>query len=320
MAGGLSSRTMSDDVDTIGAALAWARDRLRAASATARLDAELLLAHILGWSRARVLAEGRLPLADAQRAAFRDLVARRAALEPVAYLTGHKEFYGLDFVVDRRVLVPRPETELLIDLARQFAWRRRARFEAIDRIAPLLIADIGTGCGCIAVVLALQLPEAQVYAIDISRDALAVAGRNVARHGVTRQVRLGEGDLLDALHEPVDLIVSNPPYTVLSGIDEGVRRHEPRLALDGGPDGLAFYRRLLAAAPARLRRGGAVLIEIGATQSALVTDLARASFPSAQIDVYQDLARLDRAVAIMTREPENRSAEIPAARGARRVK
>src|SRR5436309_15820461 len=124
-----------DDLSTVGAALAWAGARLRAASDTPRLDAELLLAHILGWSRARALAEGREALTDEQRTAFRALVARRAELEPVAYLVGHKEFYGLDFAVDRRVLVPRPETELLIDLARGYAWRRRARFEALGAAA-----------------------------------------------------------------------------------------------------------------------------------------------------------------------------------------
>lgn len=292
-----------DDLSTVGAALAWAVARLRATSDTPRLDAELLLAHILGWSRARVLAEGREALTDEQRAVFRALVARRAELEPVAYLVGHKEFYGLDFAVDRRVLVPRPETELLIDLARGHAWQCRARFEALGSGARLRIADVGTGSGCIAVVLALQLPEARVYAVDISRDALDVAGRNVARHNVSQRVRLLAGDLLDALPEAVDLIVSNPPYTVLSEISVGVRRHEPGLALDGGPDGLEAYRRLFAQAPAKLRPGGAVLVEIGATQAAAVMDYARARFPAARIGVHRDLAGLDRVVEVLTEEP-----------------
>jgi release factor glutamine methyltransferase len=287
---------MGDDFSTIAQAIAWATEALRTTSETPRLDAEVLLAHILSWSRARVLAEGRQPLREAQPAKFRDLVARRAALEPVAYLVGHKEFYGLDLEVNRAVLVPRPETELLVDLALQVA----ARVPAGMGHASPLIADVGTGSGCIAVALAVHLPGALVYAIDIAADALQVAGRNAARHGVAGRVRLIEGDLLTALSEPVDLLVSNPPYTVLGEISAGVRQHEPHLALDGGPDGLAAYRRLLAQAPAKLRAGGAVLLEIGATQGAVVAQLGRAHFPEARISVHQDLAGLDRVVAIDT--------------------
>jgi len=240
-----------------------------------------------------VLAEGHAKLAEPRRSAFRALVARRAALEPVAYLVGHKEFYGLDFLVDRGVLVPRPETELLVDLALHYA-----RGLPVQR--PPVIADIGTGSGCIAVAVAIHLVDALVYATDISPDALRIAGKNVERYGVTARVRLIQGDLLDALPEPVDLLLSNPPYTILSEIDEAVRRHEPRLALDGGPDGLDTYRRLLAAAPAALRPGGAVILEIGAAQGAAVSALALARFPGARVSVHQDLAGLDRVVMIAT--------------------
>jgi release factor glutamine methyltransferase len=257
-----------------------------------------------------VLAEGRHPLAALQHVTFRELVARRAALEPVAYLTGHKEFYGLDFAVDRRVLVPRPETELLVDLALAFARRKTKDQRPKETDGPplvlgsssLVLADIGAGSGCIAVALAVHLPEALIVATDSSHDALDVARSNVERHGVAGRVRLAEGDLLEPLGEPIDLLVSNPPYTVLHEIDEGVRRHEPCEALDGGPDGLAVYRRLLAQAPPKLRTRGAMLIEIGATQGAAVTDIARASFPKAQITVHKDLAGLDRAVEIVARD------------------
>jgi release factor glutamine methyltransferase len=279
------------DFSTIARALIWASGQLRAASATPRLDAELLLAHTLGWGRSRVLAEREAPLTEAQRAAFCALVARRAALEPVAYLTGHKEFYGLDFLVDRNVLVPRPETELLVDLALQHARR-------VPSGRPALIADIGTGSGCIAVAMAVHLPEASVYATDIATGALGVAGRNAERHAVAERVRLIEGDLLSALPEAVDLLLSNPPYTVLSEIDEGVRRHEPYLALDGGREGMQVYRRLLAAAPASLRRGGAAMLEIGAAQGEAVMRLAQAHFPAARIAIHKDLAGLDRVVVI----------------------
>jgi len=289
-----------DTLDTtIAAALARAVDQLRATSETPRLDAELLLAHALGWDRARLMAEGRQPLADAQQAAFRELVARRAVLEPVAYIVGHREFYGLDFAVDRRVLVPRPETELLVDLALVFTRRtfKRSNVQTFERFQ---IADVGTGSGCIAVALAVHLPAARIAAIDVSREALAVARQNVERHGVADRVRLIEGDLLAPLDGPVDLLVGNPPYTILSNIDEGVRRHEPRGALDGGPDGLDVYRRLLAQAPAKLRPGGAALLEIGAAQGAAVVELARQFFPAAETGVHKDLAGLDRVVVIDT--------------------
>jgi release factor glutamine methyltransferase len=297
---------MNEHAPTISQALEWASGRLRATSPTARLDAELLLAHVLGWPRARLLAEGRMQLEQLHDAAFRDLVARRAALEPVAYLVGHKEFYGLDFAVAPGVLVPRPETELLVEIALGLARQktkdqRRNDLEKADLVfgpSSVVIADVGTGSGAIAVALAVHLPEAQIIAIDISPAALELARRNVERHSLAARVRLLQGDLLDLLDQPVDLIVSNPPYTILSEIDEGVRRHEPRQALDGGADGLELYRRLLAAAPAKLRRGGAMLLEIGATQAAAVAELARRAFPGASVGVHQDLAGLDRVVVI----------------------
>jgi release factor glutamine methyltransferase len=301
---------MSEPGASIAQALVWATHQLHSVSATARLDSELLLAHVLGWGRARVLAERRHPIDAGQQAAFRDLVARRAALEPVAYLTGHKEFYGLDFAVDRRVLVPRPETELLVDLALAFA-RRKTEDEGRMSNAPsssvlgppsITIADIGTGSGCIAIALAVNMPAARIVATDISPDALAVARQNVERHAVAGQVRLAAGDLLEPLDAPVDMLVSNPPYTVLAEIDEGVRQHEPRPALDGGPDGLAVYRRLLAQAPVKLRASGAVLFEIGATQGHAAAGLARAAFPAARVSIHQDLAGLDRVVEIITAE------------------
>ena len=284
--------------------LAWAADRLRDTSATPRLDVELLLAHTLGWDRVRLLAEGRSTIEPAQMAEYQALVARRAALEPVAYLVGHKEFYGLDFLIDRRVLVPRPETELLVELAiaRTKNQEPRTGDRASDRFSVLgsqfLVADIGTGSGAIAIALAVHLPEALVIAVDISPDALHVARINAERHGVAGRVRLVEGDLLTPLEHPVNLIVSNPPYTILDEIDEGVRRYEPHRALDGGPDGYDLYRRLLAEMPAKLRPGGAALLEIGATQGAGVADLARHAFPEARLSVHQDLAGLDRVVMI----------------------
>lgn len=296
---------------SISAALAWAAAQLRDAGPTPRLDAELLLTHVLGWPRARLLAEGRQPLAADQLAAFERLVARRRELEPVAYLIGHKEFYGRDFVVDRRVLVPRPETELLVELALDRARAKNQEPRTVShqpnsgsrfavRGSQLLIADVGTGSGCIAITLALELPGAEVIATDISPNALAVARTNAERHRVAARVRLAQGDLLAPLGAPTDLIVSNPPYTLLGAIDENVRRHEPHLALDGGPDGLVCYRRLLAAAPAHLAPGGSVLLEIGAEQGQAVAALARAAFPSAHVQIHPDLAGHDRVITVDT--------------------
>ena len=290
-----------DTPTTIAQSLAWATHDLRATSETPRLDAELLLAYVLGWARARLLAEGRLALTEAQATAFYELVTRRAALEPVAYLIGHKEFYGIDFLIDRRALMPRPETELLVELALDFARRRtkdERRNPSSAQLRPSSIVDVGTGSGAIAIALALHLPEARIAAIDISPDALALARQNVERHGLTERVRLLQGDLFGPLTEPVDMIVSNPPYTILADIDEGVRRYEPHLALDGGADGLDLYRRLLGQAPDYLRSGGVILLEIGATQAAVVMELARRAFPAAIISAHQDLAGRDRVVVI----------------------
>jgi release factor glutamine methyltransferase len=275
---------------TVAATLAEATEILRPTSPTPRLDAELLLAHALGWPRARLLAEGRTTLDNGSRDAFRALLERRAAREPVAYIVAHREFFGLDFAVDRRVLVPRPETELLVELVVQHT---SATWQGT-------IADVGTGSGCLAVALAVNRPRARVFAVDIDPNALDVARQNVARHGVGERLTLLEGDLLGPLPVPVDILVSNPPYTVLSEIDEGVRRYEPQLALDGGTDGLAVYRRLLAQAPRYLRPAGVVLLEIGATQGDAVAALARAAFPGADVTVHTDLAGHDRVVRITT--------------------
>jgi release factor glutamine methyltransferase len=279
---------------TIGELLRWAAETLAPASPTPRLDAELLLAHALGWNRARVLAELRWSPVPGPVATFQQLVARRRDLEPVAYLVGQREFYGLDFVVDQRVLVPRPETELLVEQA-------IVRARALERP---LIADICTGSGCIAVALAHELPQARIVASDFSPGALEVAQINVERHGVAERVSLLRGDLLEALPGPVDILVCNPPYTILAEIDEGVRRYEPHLALDGGVDGLAFYRRLLAQAPAYLRRPGALLLEIGAGQAQAVSALAAGHFPAARVALQRDLAGHPRVVSIDTAAEE----------------
>jgi release factor glutamine methyltransferase len=219
---------------------------------------------------------------------YQTLIHHRAANYPLPYLTGHAEFYGLDFEVTPEVLIPRPETETLVDLA----LARR----------PAAIVDVGTGSGCVAVALAVHLPEATVCAIDISPAALAVAQRNVERHGVADRVRLMVGDVLSPRPSRADLIVSNPPYIPTgdcAALQASVRDHEPSLALDGGPDGLSVIEPLMAQAPAVLRPGGVLLIEIGFDQGETVSRLARTYFPQAQVRIYHDLAGRDRVLEVM---------------------
>lgn len=272
-------------------ALQRATERLVSLSPSPRLDAEILLAHVLRVNRAYLLAEGQRSLTPAQLLEFRALVERRAALEPVAYIIGRKEFYGLDFYVDQRVLVPRPETELIVE--RALAWAKQ------HASGSQTIADIGTGSGALAVALAAHLPHAHVFAVDLSADALAVARVNVQRHNLAGRIRLLHGDGCSPLPQPVDLIVSNPPYTVLAEVDENVRRWEPSLALDGGIErGFANVARLLRQMPPYLQPHGAVLVEIGAWQGAQALALAQEVFAGTRVQIHQDLAGHDRVLEV----------------------
>jgi release factor glutamine methyltransferase len=277
----------------VGGALARASERLGGAGVDSpRLDAELLLAHVLDSSRSAILAHPERRLGSEAEARFRALVARRAAREPLAYLLGHREFFGLDFAVDPRVLVPRPETELLVEQAL-----------ALARCLPSapLVADVGAGSGAIAVSLAVHLPRATIYALDASAAALEVTAANARRHGVADRVHCLQGDLLSPLARPVDIVTANLPYVTgaeLETLPPEIRDHEPRAALDGGRDGLDLVRRLLAMAGPYLNRGGAILLEIGAAQGQAASDLARACFPSAAVDLQQDYAGLDRLVVV----------------------
>jgi release factor glutamine methyltransferase len=268
-------------------------------SPTARLDAEVLLAHVLQTTRTRLIASLDAPLANSAHARLDDLVARRAELEPVAYLIGEREFYGLPLYVDRRVLVPRPETEMLVDLAVAAGTRRSTNHT-------LEVADIGTGSGAIAIAVAANLPHAHVWAVDLSEAALEVARVNIERHGLGDRITLLQGNGLQPLPEPVDLLLSNPPYTTPETIDENVRRYEPHLALDGGSGGLQVIRELLKTAP-RYLKGGTLLMEIGAWQGNVVKALAAASFPDATITIHRDLAGLDRMIEVERQKPGNGS-------------
>ncbi|MGB9593593.1 MAG: peptide chain release factor N(5)-glutamine methyltransferase [Anaerolineae bacterium] len=283
---------------SIHEALLWATERLATAGCeTPRLDAEILLCECAGVERAFLLAHGTEAVPADAWAQFQAWVARREQREPVAYITGHREFYGLDFAVTPAVLVPRPETEHVVDEALALA-------QAKHRTAPtVFIADVGTGSGAIAIALAVHLPYAQVCALDASREALEVAWRNAERHGVLHRMCLVQSDLLEHLPWAVDILVANLPYVAdeeWPTLAPEIRFHEPPHALRGGANGLDLIRRLLAQATEHLRPGGAVVLEIGAGQGAQVQRLAQAAFPGGQVRVAQDYAGLDRVVIVQT--------------------
>ncbi len=277
---------------TVGSALSAGTRRLaEAGSDEARLDAEILLADLLGVTRAYLYAHPERPLTPAEQAAWQERLARRARREPVAYITGHREFYGLDLLVDRRVLVPRPETEMIVDRVLALARRR----------APRVIWDVGTGSGALALALAYHLAEAQVVAADVSADALQVAERNRRRLGLEGRVRLVQSDLLAEARGPIDVLVANLPYLTNEEYRQAmpeVSCYEPQQALAAGPGGLEAVARLLAQAQALDPPPGTILLEIGATQGPRALALARTHFPDRPATLWRDLAGLDRVIEI----------------------
>ena len=258
------------------------------ALATPRLDAELLVAHALGLPRVQLYVQFDRPLVPDELAAIRALIKRRQGGESVAYLVGKKEFWGLDFTVDARVLVPRPDTETLIEEARE----RLAGGESVR------LADVGTGSGAIALTLAKLFPQAAVFASDLSTGALEVARANAERLGLA--VTFAEGDLAAPLaaDAPFSLIAANLPYIASSEMATlpPEVKSEPALALDGGPDGLALVRRLVADAPALLAAGGALVLEIGAGQAGATAELLRAA-GLADVRTRRDLGGVERVVS-----------------------
>ncbi|MEO1172389.1 MAG: peptide chain release factor N(5)-glutamine methyltransferase [Myxococcota bacterium] len=255
---------MTDQRWTVDAILRVTKDFFAAKGIeSARLDAELLLCHVTGLQRVQLYTHYDRPLSDAERDAYRELVRRRGTLEPVAYILGEREFYGRPFIVRPGVLVPRPETEHLVDSVLE--WARGAE--------PVRIADVGTGTGCIAVTLACELPAAQVVATDVEETALALAIENAAANGVSDRTEWLRRDLLPDGN--YDAIVSNPPYIPEGDprVAAGVHHHEPASALYSGPDGLDVIRRLVAQAPSQLRPHGLLAFEIGAGQVRAVSDM-----------------------------------------------
>ena len=272
---------------TLREALAQARTILGASGISeAPLESEVLLRHVLGIDRARFYLDIERELDDRAQQAFLALVERRAKGEPAAYITGHREFFGLDFCVDSNVLIPRPETELLV----------AAVFELARRHPLAAIADIGTGSGAIAVSLATNLTGVKIYATDTSAGALAVARRNAARHGVAGCIIFLQGDLLAPLPGPVDIIAANLPYVRTA--DLVALSGEPVLALCGGGEGTDTLFELCRQASRWLNPGGSLVMEVGQGQAGAVTSLLRRLYPGSRIEVRPDLAGIDRLVLL----------------------
>lgn len=273
--------------ESIAAALRVATSRLASISETPRLEAEVLLAHVTGLTRTAILAHPERLLAPDEKARYNELLTRRARGVPLPYLTGRAEFYGLELAVTPDVLIPRPETEVLVD-------------QALAR-RPRTVVDVGTGSGCVAIALAVHLPHARIWATDVSRAALRVAMANAHRHRVAGRILFIQADLLSPLRGPVDLVVSNPPYVAEEewpALPLSVREYEPRSALDGGPGGLRVIQRLLKEAPRLIKRGGTLLVEIGADQGSRATALACTLIPGACVRIHPDLAGRDRVLEV----------------------
>jgi release factor glutamine methyltransferase len=302
--------TWPASVETTGALLREGGERLVAAgSETPRLDAELLLGHAIGVGRTAVLAHPEAPVGADAASRYRADLERRAAGEPVAYLRGIKEFYGLAFEADRRALIPRPETERVVELAQAEAMRRLG---LIDRDAtsspPLRIVDVGTGSGAIAVALAVSLRRlaaldaVEILAVDISPDALDLARENAVGHAVADRIRFAAADLLPdgPPGEGFDLVLANLPYVRRDAMAHLPRAttFEPSVALDGGPDGLEIIGRLLELLPTALAADGLALLEIGADQGEAIVACVEDRLPGWACIVEADLAGLPRVARV----------------------
>jgi len=276
-------------------ALLSARERLRVAgSDEPEIEAEVLLRYALDLDRGSLLRLLVEPISSTEALAIEGALLRRFQGEPTAYITGRREFYGLDFTVTPAVLIPRPETEMLVEAVIQVA----------SNAGDLTIVDVGTGSGGIAVSLATALPKAQVYATDLSFDALQVARKNAQRHAVAHRIAFRRGDLLEPLDTTLDVIVANLPYVTEPDwrqLSREIREHEPRLALASGDDGLDAIRALLRQAPRYLRPDGSIFLEFGIGQSEAIEALGREHFSQAEVEVVSDFGGIPRMLKIDAR-------------------
>ena len=265
---------------------------IKTGSPDAKLEAEVLIRHVLGIDRATFFRDLEEPVTDSDRQHLDDLVVRRLRREPLNYITGFREFYGLSFEVSDSVLIPRQETELLVETVISLA-RSRPKHE-------IKICDVGTGSGAIAISLAVNLPFAEITAIDISQSALDIADANRRTHGVYNRVALRRGNLLEPVDFKPAIIVSNPPYIPMGDLSllQPEIQYEPRVALDGGTDGLELIRGLLSQSLDKVSSTGAILFEIDSSQENSARILAREYFPNSHISVLDDLSGSSRAILI----------------------
>jgi len=265
----------------------------------ARLEAEVLVMNVMRMARQNIFGEQDTEVSRQQQTALDGLLDRRYNREPLAYLLGQREFYGINVMLTPAVLIPRAETEGLVEHALFMALMG---MESTD----MTIADVGTGSGAIAINLAIHLPAAKIFAVDVADEVLDVAAFNIRAHGVSERVTLGIGDLLEPVPEPIDLIVANLPYIPTDRIStlQPEVQQEPALALDGGPDGLDLIRRLLTQAESKLKDSGIILLEMDPNQIPVVQELALQHFPEGSTSVEQDLASMDRILTIYRQAAE----------------
>jgi len=285
---------------TLGQALQWAINALKSHDIDdSQLEARVLLGYILKLSHAELLTENNQILSQSQFDSFQKLVNRRLRREPTAYIINNKEFYGFDFYVDRRVLIPRPETELLVDEAIDFVNERVSNPAYSGE--KILIADVGTGCGAIAITLALTLSNISIIATDISNAALEVALRNSSKHKVNKHVTFLQGNLLEPIIEPVDLIVANLPYirtSELADLPAEITDFEPSVATDGGNTGLEYICQLVVEAQEKIRQQGRLLLEIGNRQERQLFCIIQKHIISKAIQLLPDMNGINRVVKI----------------------
>lgn len=282
----------SEKTWTVLALLEWTRQFFKNKNIESpRLEAELLLAHVLGWERIHLYTKFDYVLPADKLAAFKEMIVQRADHTPTQYILGTCEFYSLEFRVTPAVLIPRPETEHLVE-----ALISRAKGQTAARVL-----ELGTGSGCIVVAAAKALPLAEFVAVDLSADALAIAAENAAKHGVDSRIRFIHGDFFEPLAgQSFDYVVSNPPYIgedEWRGLAPEVRDHEPRTALVGGQDGLDAYRRIIPAAPAHLQPGGRLLLELPAAKARLVRQIAEKT-PLVEEETIPDYAKIERVLVL----------------------
>lgn len=262
------------------------------------IEARMLLGHILKLSPAQLYAQPEQTLSQKQLNSLQQLIERRLHREPTAYIVKHREFYGNDFYVDSRALIPRPETELLVEEAIEFA-NSRPNLSSSEK--PLLIADAGVGCGAIAISLALNLPQSKIYATDMSPSALEVARLNCEYHNTTGQIILLQGNLLEPVPEPVDLIVANLPYiksSELANLSPEIIHFEPSVALDGGQSGLDIIHLFLEQTRGKTHPESCILLEIGQKQEKAVVSLIKHYLPKASFELIPDLNGIRRVVKL----------------------